>query len=210
MLEALPSRDGDPDFSLVNHFLIAMPGMSDPRFSGTVIYVCEHTARGALGLVINRPTELTLENLFERVEMSVEDSNEAVPKLARSLSATLVSKPVYAGGPVQTDRGFVLHDQSEAVYSSTLTVDGGLILTTSRDVLEALATGNGPNRVLVTLGYTGWEGGQLEDELGRNAWLTVPADPAIIFDVPHQERFNAAIGLLGFNPAMLSGEAGHA
>lgn len=194
----------DADFSLANHFLIAMPNMGDPRFSGTVIYVCEHNAKGALGLVINRPTDLTLENLFEQIELKL----EIEPKIAPNTK--VINVPVYAGGPVQTDRGFVLHDQRDAGYNSTLIVSGGLTLTTSKDVLEALAAGSGPTRILVTLGYSGWNEGQLEQELAQNAWLTVPADPLVVFDVPCEKRFNAAIQLLGFNPAMLSGEAGHA
>ena len=210
---ATPAGDRNADFTLANHFLIAMPQMADPRFSGTVIYVCEHTPRGALGLVINRPTELTLATLFERVDIEIEsepDATAASQSQHPSQTASLLSAPVYAGGPVQTDRGFVLHDPTEAEYGSTLNVDGGLTLTTSRDVLDALASGAGPVRVLVALGYTGWDEGQLDDEMARNAWLTVPADPHIIFGVPPEARFNAAIGLLGFNPAMLSGEAGHA
>lgn len=202
--EESASRSG-ADFSLANHFLIAMPAMADPRFSGTVIYVCEHNAKGALGLVINRPTDLTLETLLERVEMKLE-----IGPLHSSARAPLVNAPVYAGGPVQTDRGFVLHDQADSEYNSTLNVEGGLTLTTSKDVLEAVATGAGPNRLLVTLGYSGWGEGQLEEEIAHNAWLTVPAEPGIVFDVPCEQRFNAAIGLLGINPAMLSGEAGHA
>ena len=210
-------EDRNADFTLANHFLIAMPQMADPRFSGTVIYVCEHSPQGALGLVINRPTELTLATLFERVDIDLDSESDATSQDQSqnhsrhpSRSAALLNSPVYAGGPVQTDRGFVLHDPTDTEYGSTLNVDGGLTLTTSRDVLEALAGGTGPGRVLVALGYTGWDEGQLDDEMARNAWLTVPADPNIIFDVPNEARFNAAIGLLGFNPAMLSGEAGHA
>ena len=190
---------GEPagGFSLANHFLIAMPAMADERFSGTVIYVCEHNARGALGIVINRPTELTLESLFERVDLKLE-------------IAPLVALPVFLGGPVQVERGFVLHDQPDAGYSSTLPVGGGLALTTSKDVLEAVAAGSGPHHLLVSLGYAGWGPGQLENELAQNAWLTVPAAANVIFDVPYPERFNAALGLLGITASMLSAEAGHA
>jgi len=186
-----------PEFNLANHFLIAMPAMADERFSGTVIYVCEHNARGALGVVINRPTDLTLQTLFERVDLKLE-------------IAPLASEPVFFGGPVQVDRGFVLHDQPSAGYSSTLMMGDGLALTTSKDVLEAVADGTGPSRMLVTLGYSGWGAGQLEQEISLNAWLTVAADRAVIFEVPYTERFAAALHLLGVDPAMLSSQIGHA
>ena len=185
---------------LTNQFLIAMPGMADETFAGTVVYLCEHTEKGALGLVINRPIDIKLKNLFEKVELS----------LAR---AELADQPVYFGGPVQTERGFVLHDKpgdDSIRYNSTLSIPGGLAMTTSKDVLEALAEGAGPRRVLVTLGYSGWQPGQLEDELGRNGWLTVDADPAVIFDTPIEKRYDRAVSLLGIDPRMLSQEAGHA
>ena len=184
--------------SLANHFLIAMPSMADSRFSDTVVYLLEHTPERAMGVVINRPTDLTLEKLFERVDMKLE-------------IAVLGAQPVCYGGPMATDRGFVLHDQSDAAYGSTLTADNnGLSLTTSKDVLEAMADGRGPKHVMVALGYAGWDAGQLESEIALNAWLTVEADPAVVFDVPHARRRASAIHLLGFDPAMLSGEAGHA
>jgi putative transcriptional regulator len=183
--------------SLANHFLIAMPSMADPRFSDTVIYMLEHTPERAMGVVINRPTDLTLEKLFERVEMKLE-------------IAVLGAQPVCYGGPIATDRGFVLHDQVEAQYGSTLTAENGLSVTTSKDVLEAIADGHGPKHVMVALGYAGWAGGQLESEIAHNAWLTVPADPTVVFDVPHAHRRASAMALLGFNPMMLSGDAGHA
>jgi len=196
---APPGSNADPAaaFSLANHFLIAMPGMTDERFAGTVIYLCEHNADGALGIVINRPTDLTLQNLFERVDLKLE-------------IAPLAAEPVFFGGPVQVERGFVLHDAPEAGYSSTLPVAPGLALTTSKDVLEAVASGAGPHHLLVTLGYAGWGAGQLENELARNAWLSVAADPSVIFDTPHVDRFKAALKLLGVSPAMLSAQAGHA
>ena len=184
---------------LTNQFLIAMPGMLDDTFARTVIYLCEHNEKGALGLVINKPIAIKLKNLFEKVELSL-DRDE------------LAEQPVYFGGPVQTERGFVLHDkrpEDQAPYNSTLSVPGGLAMTTSKDVLEALAGGSGPHRVLVTLGYSGWQAGQLEDELGRNGWLTVDADPAVIFDTPIEKRYDRALSLLGFDPLMLSQEAGH-
>ena len=185
---------------LTNQFLIAMPGMADGTFEGTVVYLCEHTENGALGLVINKPIDIKLKNLFEKVELKL-DRHE------------LGEQPVYFGGPVQTERGFVLHEKRAAgsvQYSSTLSIRGGLEMTTSKDVLEALADGSGPPKVLITLGYSGWEAGQLERELGRNGWLTVDADPAVIFDTPIEQRYNRAVGLLGIDPRMLSQEAGHA
>ena len=188
---------------LTNQFLIAMPGMADETFAGTVVYLCEHTEKGALGLVINKPIDIKLRNLFEKVELSLD----------RAGLAGLAEQPVYFGGPVQTERGFVLHDKpgDESVhYNSTLSIPGGLAMTTSKDVLEALAEGSGPRRVLVTLGYSGWQAGQLEDEIGRNGWLTVDADPDVIFDTPIEQRYDRALSLLGFDPRMLSQEAGHA
>lgn len=171
--------------------------MLDPSFSGAVVYLCEHTTQGALGLVINRPIDLTLQVLFERVDL----------KLARD---DMSDAPVLYGGPVQTDRGFVLHDDLFAQYDSTLIVAEGLALTMSKDVLQAVADGAGPKRLLVTLGHSGWGEGQLEQEISANAWLTVPADPSIVFDRPPNERFGAAMALLGIDPAMLSDQAGHA
>ena len=186
---------------LTNQFLIAMPGMADDAFAGSVVYLCEHNEKGALGLVINKPIAITLKNLFDRVELSL-DREE------------LAALPVYYGGPVQTERGFVLHeaqaDSDAKLYNSTLTVPGGLSMTTSKDVLEALANGAGPRRVLVTLGYSGWDAGQLEDEIGRNGWLTVDADPQVIFDTPIAQRYQRALALLGFDPRMLSSDVGHA
>ncbi|GCL63577.1 YqgE/AlgH family protein [Pseudaquabacterium pictum] len=185
--------------NLTNQFLIAMPGMGDDTFSGAVVYLCEHNENGALGLVINKPIDIKLKNLFQKVDLSL-DSQE------------LAEQPVFYGGPVQTERGFVLHEKlgDEPVYSSTLSIPGGLEMTTSKDVLEALSHGAGPRRLLVTLGYSGWAAGQLEDELGRNGWLTVDAVPEIIFDTPVAERYDRAVSLLGFDPRMLSQEAGHA
>jgi putative transcriptional regulator len=186
---------------LTNQFLIAMPGMGDDTFAGTVVYLCEHTEKGALGLVINKPIDIKLKNLFEKVDLAL-DRDE------------LAEQPVYFGGPVQTERGFVLHEKighdDGGGYSSTLSIPGGLEMTTSKDVLEALALGAGPKKVLVTLGYSGWTAGQLEDELGRNGWLTVDADPKVIFDTPVEQRYDRALSLLGVDPRMLSQEAGHA
>ncbi|SDV47853.1 YqgE/AlgH family protein [Chitinasiproducens palmae] len=186
-----------PDrINLTNQFLIAMPSMTDPTFAGTVVYCCEHSEQGALGLVINRPTDIDLQSLFTRIDLKLE-----IEPLNRL--------PVYFGGPVQTERGFVLHDPM-GKYSSSLSVPGGLEMTTSKDVLEAVANGGGPSRFLLTLGHAGWGAGQLEEELASNGWLTVEADPRIIFDTPAEARFDGALALLGITASMLSGEAGHA
>jgi putative transcriptional regulator len=190
---------GSGDIDLTNQFLIAMPGMVDENFAGSVVYLCEHTDKGALGLVINKPIDITMKNLFEKVELPL-DREE------------LAAQPVFFGGPVQTERGFVLHDGGgeDSGYSSTLRIRGGLAMTTSKDVLEALSGGSGPKRVLVTLGCSGWSPGQLEDEMGRNGWLSVDADPDVIFDTPVEQRYARALGLLGVDPRMLSPDAGHA
>lgn len=192
-----PSRTID----LTDQFLIAMPSMRDDNFAGTVVYLCEHNANGALGLVINRPTELPLQELFEKVDLKLDRPD-------------LADAPVYFGGPVQTERGFVLHDRLDEEgghYNSTLKIGAaGLEMTTSRDVLEALAGGAGPKRVFVTLGYSGWSAGQLEDEISRNGWLTVKAQPEVIFDTPVEQRYDKALSLLGVDRNFLMGEAGHA
>ena len=186
--------------NLTNQFLIAMPGMLDGHFAGSVVYLCEHNDQGALGLVINKPTDITLGSLFEKVDLALGDE-------------ALAAQPVFFGGPVQTERGFVLHDPRAADqpgYASTLAVPGGLAMTTSKDVLESIAGGQGPARLLVTLGYSGWSAGQLEEEIGRNGWLTVAAEPAVVFDTPVEQRYAKALELLGVDPRMLSQEAGHA
>ncbi len=189
-----------PILQLAEHFLIAMPSMLDPIFGGTVVYICEHNANGALGMIINRPTDMTLDVLFERLELTLEITphDHLIPHA-----------PVLFGGPVQVERGFVLHAPS-VDYNSSLNVSSDVSLTTSRDVLEAAAQGRGPQRLVVTLGCAGWSAGQLEQEILRNGWLTVRADPAILFDLPSADRFVAAMNLLGIDPTMLTGEAGHA
>ena len=182
--------------NLTHHFLIAMPNMADPHFSRTLTYICEHNDQGALGLVVNRPIDMTLQALFERLSLP--------------LSGSAVSDaPIYYGGPVQTDRGFVLHEPA-GNWQSTLRVGDAIGLTTSKDILEAVGRGEGPARMLVTLGYAGWSAGQLEHELSQNAWLTVEARDGILFDVPAQERLPAAMELLGIDFAKLQDEAGHA
>ena len=200
--------------NLTNHFLIAMPGLEDEMFAKSVVYVCEHSPRGAMGLVINKPSDLSMRGLFEKVELPLRRED-------------LFSVPVLQGGPVHTERGFVLHDaivmpraeseaealadvsKPESVYASTMTMQGGLEMTTSKDVLEAISTGAGPKRLLISLGYSAWGEGQLESELAENSWLTVKADTAILFDTPLPQRYERAMGLLGLEPWMLSSEAGH-
>lgn len=215
---------------LSHHFLIAMPSLEDPTFAKSVVYLCEHSERGAMGLIINKPGDLSLKQLFEKVDLPLHRQD-------------LLQTNVLHGGPVQTERGFVLHDpilaqateptestepaeptqtqdtpegagleaaMGVSIYASTLSVPGGLAMTTSRDVLEALANGSGPPRVLVTLGYASWGEGQLESEIVENSWLTVEADPAIIFDTPVAQRYDKALSLLGLQAWMLFGEAGHA
>lgn len=192
------------EMDLTDHFLIAMPSMQDPIFGGTVIYLCEHNQNGALGVVINKPTDMTMDVLFDRINLKLEiipDSPAAMPAVYR--------RPIMFGGPVQVERGFVLHSAMER-FSSTLQVTDGISLTTSKDVLEAVAHGDGPEQVLVSLGCSGWSAGQLEQEIGNNGWLTVKADPAIIFDLPAEQRFAAALRLLGIDPVMLTTEFGRA
>ena len=186
--------------NLTNQFLIAMPGMAGDTFAGSVIYMCEHTEKGALGLVINKPIDIKLKNLFEKVELTLDRDD-------------LAEAPVYFGGPVQTERGFVLHERlsdNGGHYNSSLQIPGGLEMTTSKDVLEALSNGSGPKKVLVTLGYSGWGAGQLEDEMRRNSWINVGAAPEIIFDTPVEQRYDKALSLLGIDASMLSSDAGHA
>ncbi len=203
--------------NLTHHFLIAMPGLEDAAFAKSVVYVCEHSERGALGLVINKPSDLSMVGLFEKVDLPLHRDD-------------LLKAPVLQGGPVHTERGFVLHDamlvnapptsggtissdesipSEESIYASTMTIEGGLEMTTSKDVLEALSIGAGPKRVLISLGYSAWGEGQLESELAENSWLTVGADVDVIFDTPVEQRYERAMGLLGLQSWMLSSEAGH-
>ncbi len=197
--------------NLTHHFLIAMPGLEDASFSRSVVYVCEHSERGALGLIINKPTDINLRGLFDKVDLPLQRED-------------LTQQPVFQGGPVQTERGFVLHEPvvasssetgegveaDESIYASTMAIPGGLEMTTSKDVLEAMSTGAGPRRVLVTLGYSSWAQGQLESEVAENSWLTVGADLSVIFDTPVDQRYDRAMALLGLQSWMLSPEAGHA
>jgi putative transcriptional regulator len=185
-----------PDLDLTHHFLIAMPAMQEGVFAGTLTYICEHNENGALGIVVNRPISLMLGDMFDQVNIPLKQ-----PGLAKM--------PVHYGGPVQTERGFVLHD-TPGNWESTLRIKDKLALTTSRDILEAIGTGKGPRNLIVTLGYAGWDQGQLEHEITENIWLTVPASEHILFDLPAEERLAAAMELLGVSYATLMEDAGHA
>jgi putative transcriptional regulator len=187
---------GDTRVSLAHHFLIAMPSMADPHFAHTLIYICEHNEKGALGIVINKPIDMTLSALFEQINVPLGDSG-------------LREARVHYGGPVQIDRGFVLH-RPLGSWQSTLAISDDLGLTTSKDILEAVGHGEGPHDVLVSLGYAGWSADQLEQEIGQNAWLTVAADPDVLFAEPAETRLPAAMKLLGIDFSRLSGAVGHA
>lgn len=183
------------EHSLTHHFLIAMPALEDPNFSRTVTYVCEHNEDGALGIVINRPSELVLGDLLSHLEIDCE--------------AECARAPVHVGGPVQRERGFVLHPTA-GDWDASLEIGGSISVTTSRDILEALAAGTGPARFLVALGYAGWGPGQLEQEMADNAWLSGPAEASVLFDTGDAERWRAAAALLGVDLSLLSSDSGHA
>jgi putative transcriptional regulator len=182
--------------SLQDHFLIAMPAMADPHFNETVTYICKHDADGAFGVIINRPTDLSLAEMLGQFAIQVADRGKA-------------EQPVVYGGPVEPQRGFVLH-RSELTFDATLTASSEIKVTVSLDILAAIGGGTGPEPVLVALGYAGWGHGQLEAELQANSWLTVPASPAIIFDTPFEQRWTAALGLPGVDIQRITDYAGHA
>ena len=178
--------------SLRNHFLIAMPHLRDQQFEGTITYICEHNEEGAMGIVINRPMELKVGDILKQLE----------------LDGAHCTDPVYAGGPMQSERGFVLHSEGGR-WQSTLAITDGLLVTTSRDILKSVADGEGPAQVLVALGYAGWGEGQLEQELASNYWITCEADPGIIFATPPAQRISAALGRVGIDYHRLAPVAGH-
>ena len=182
--------------SLKNQFLIAMPGLEDPNFSRTVTYICEHAEHGAMGIVVNRPTEIQLSEVLEQMDIGGE-------------SAEVGHQIVYLGGPVEAERGLVLHTPGHD-WEATTPIGDGICITTSRDILEAMSQGEGPTKTLVALGYAGWAAGQLEEEMQTNAWLSTPAKASIIFDLPVEQRWEAAAGLLGVDLNLLSSETGHA
>lgn len=182
--------------SLANHFLIAMPALADPNFSHTVTYICEHNEEGAMGIIINRPLHIHLREVLEQMQV------EASPK-------TDLDTPIYLGGPVQSERGFVLHSPVGS-WASSLGITEQVAITTSRDIISAIAHSEGPTRYLLALGYAGWGGGQLEREMAENAWLSGPADLDILFDMPEEARWSAAAALLGVEINLISDEIGHA
>lgn len=181
---------------LTNHFLIAMPSLMDPNFHQTVTYICAHNEEGAMGLVINRPMELHLSDVLEQLDIE-------------ATAAAVAHMPVFEGGPVQRERGFVIH-RPAGVWDAVLRVTDELAVATSRDILAAMARGEGPPQTLVALGYAGWGAGQLERELAENAWLSGPADVRILFELPSEQRWAAAAASLGVDLTLLSTEAGHA
>lgn len=191
--------------SLQNRFLIAMPSMADSYFDHSVTYVCEHNEHGALGIVINRPMELTITDMLDQLELGVDDTHTDI---------ALGQHPLLTGGPVQPERGFVLHameaGMDEDFWDASMPVTDHIALTGSTDVLSAIAAGRGPSQFLVALGYAGWSAGQLEQELIDNAWLVTSASRDILFKLPYEQRWTAAAGSLGIDPGMLSSEVGHA
>ena len=180
--------------SLQNHFLMAMPQMQDPNFVGSLTYICEHNEEGAMGIVINRPTQYGMVELLGQLDLELSDVSERL---------------VYAGGPVQKERGFIIHD-GDKIWQSTLELSESLKLTTSLDILEAISVGEGPDNFLVALGYAGWGKGQLESELSENTWLTCPATQDIVFSADDEKKLEKAMSLLGIQADQLSGQIGHA
>jgi putative transcriptional regulator len=179
---------------LTDHFLIAMPNLGDPNFSKTVTYICMHDENGAMGIVINRPMDIDLGDVFENMEIEVQDPQ------AQQL-------PIFDGGPVQTERGFVIH-QPVRQWDAMLTV-GNLGIATSRDIISAIAKGTGPDNLLIALGYAGWNAGQLEQEIANNAWLSTPANYDVIFNIPTEQRWQAAAATMGIDITLMSPIAGH-
>ncbi|MFT6957560.1 MAG: putative transcriptional regulator [Halieaceae bacterium] len=191
--QARTSKSSD---CLRNHFLLAMPSLAEGIFSQSITYICEHGESGAMGIVINQPLELTIAEIFEHLEIHTHGDFDEMP--------------VMAGGPVQIDHGFVLHRRGNQSWEASIKVTDEITLTTSRDVLRAIADGSGPEEHLIALGYAGWTAGQLEQELAENSWLTLPADSDIIFSTPHQSRLAAAAAQLGIDMNLISAQAGHA
>ena len=186
-----------PEFSsLKNHFLLAMPGLDDPNFSGAVIYICEHSEDGAMGLIINHPAELTMSRVFDEFDLAYADE--------------IGRRPLLIGGPVQQERGFVIHRPSRHRWDSTLFVSPDVCITASQDIIADIARQQGPEASYITLGYAGWSPGQLEYELSANSWLISEADPQIIFDVPFDQRMTATADKLGIDLARISPHAGRA
>tara|TARA_B110001452_G_scaffold71725_1_gene57930 strand:+ start:2896 stop:3474 length:579 start_codon:yes stop_codon:yes gene_type:complete len=182
--------------SLKNYFLLAMPGLNDPNFAQSVVYICEHSADGAMGLIINQPLNIPAKAIYDQLDLSYGDEYG--------------SAVIFDGGPVQRDRGFILHPTVDKQWESTVEIAADISLTASKDILSDIAVGNGPENALITLGYSSWAAGQLEEELTQNSWLTIPADSAIIFHTDSAKRAGAAAFTIGLDLAMLSSDAGHA
>jgi len=190
------------NINLTGHFLIAMPAVTDPFFSKSVTFICTHNQDGAMGIMINRPTDITFETLFEKINVEL-------------LNLAVADQPVLYGGPVQPERGFVLHEVTDGEWDSTVQIANNIALTTSKDILESVAIGHGPEKMLVSLGYAGWTSGQLEQEIKQNAWLSVQANDTetlheILYNTDYDRKLSATLALLGVDPAMLSDIAGHA
>ncbi len=189
-------KEEDKTHSLAGQLLVAMPSMMDPNFHQTVTCICEHSTSGALGIIINRPLNLDIGEVLEQLSLQPTQDNH-------------LKQPVMQGGPVQSERGFVLHE-SPHNWDSTTEIGHSICLTTSQDILSDVAAGNGPERILMALGYAGWQAGQLEYEIRQNAWLTVPASTNLVFDTPFKDRWKAAAESIGIDPANLSPYAGNA
>lgn len=181
----------------VNHFLIAMPRLDDANFTQSVTYICEHNSEGAMGVTINRPSDVLLQDILEQIQIKAKR-----PEIGH--------QTIYHGGPVQTDRGFILHNKTDQKWDATLDITADIQLTSSKDILKAIANDEGPEQSLITLGYAGWGEGQLEQEIANNFWLSCPADSNIIFNTPIEKRWESAASLLGIDLQLLSNDAGHA
>ena len=182
--------------SLQDHFLISMPHMADQHFDHTVTYICDHSEYGAMGIVVNRPLDMDFQELMEHLKLDKD--------------TVINNAPIYAGGPVQSDRGFILHLSDQSNWASSYPISDQLSLTTSMDILEAIANGDAPHQYLIALGYAGWGVGQLEQEMSDNTWLSCTANLDIIFDTPAEERLQAAASILGVNLDLLTSQSGHA
>jgi len=182
--------------SLRDHFLIAMPTLKDPNFSQSVALICEHNEDGAMGIVVNRPLELTMSEILSQMDIACPDSK-------------IGELPVHLGGPVQCGRGFVIC-APPGDWDATLKVSDDIGVASSRDILEAIAEGRGPEQTFIALGYAGWGAGQLEQEIMENSWLSGPFDPSVLFDVPYENRRHAAAACAGVDLNLIASEAGHA
>ena len=192
----METQKSSPQY-LSNHFLIAMPSLDDINFSQSVTYICEHNEEGAMGVTINRPSDVLLQDILEQIQV-------------KTVSTAIGHETIYHGGPVQTDRGFILHTKTNATWDASLDVTDQIQLTSSKDILKAIANNDGPDDHLITLGYAGWGSGQLEEEMASNLWLNCPANADIIFHTPIEKRWESAASLLGIDLQLLSNEAGHA